>query len=363
MHIQNNKLCKVIENFAIEGSLTSIQVHKEGHINTTFFSTFSNQGTIKKYTHQRINTLVFKHPIELMENISLVTSHIRTKITGLYDDAEQRCLRVIPTHTGANVYIDEEGAYWRTYQYIDHVKTFNTITDAYQAYLLGEAIGNFQLQLSDLDGNLLHETIPHFHDMRLRYAQLQEAMTVNHTNRIQEVGLELEYLLHNKERGFILWDKLQEGFLPVRVTHNDTKINNVLFNLEGNDALCIIDLDTVMPGTILFDTGDMIRTATTTAEEDATDLSQVQCDTVLHKALLEGYFSKAGFLTPLEKSLVVESGRNIPQIMAVRFLTDFLNGDQYYNIERENQNLDRARTQIALMQDMDRKWKVLSQGV
>jgi len=363
MDIPESKLQNVINNFAIEGSLTSIKVNKEGHINSTFFTTFTNQGAVQKYTHQRINTLVFKQPVELMENISLVTSHIRSKLAGHYDNVEQRCLQVIPTRSGANVYIDEDGGYWRTYQYIDHVKTFKTIANAEQAYLLGEAIGNFQLQLSDFDGNLLHETIPHFHDMRLRYKQLQDAIQVNHNNRIAMVGPELEYLLDNKERGFILWDKMQDGSLPVRVTHNDTKINNVLFTLDGKEALCIIDLDTVMPGTILFDTGDMIRTATTTAEEDATDLSTIQCDVQLHASLLEGYFSKADFLTPLERSLVVESGRNITQIMAVRFLTDFLNGDRYYHIDRENQNLERARNQIALMQDMDNKWRTLSQGV
>nr|WP_319473078.1 aminoglycoside phosphotransferase family protein [uncultured Sphaerochaeta sp.] len=363
MQISEHKLRQVINHFAIEGSLTSIEVNKEGHINSTFFTTFTNKGSVQKYTHQRINTLVFKQPEALMENVSLVTSHIRSKLIGHYDNVDQRCLRVIPTRSGANVYVDEDGGYWRTYQFIDYVKTFKTIADAEQAYLLGEAIGNFQLQLSDFDGNLLHETIPHFHDMRLRYEQLEEAIQVNHDDRIQMVGPEVEYLMDSKERGFMLWDKLQEGRLPVRVTHNDTKINNVLFSLDGKEALCIIDLDTVMPGTILFDTGDMIRTATTTAEEDATDLSTVHCDTSLHHALLAGYFSKADFLTPLERSLVVESGRNITQIMAVRFLTDFLNGDRYYHIDRENQNLERARNQIALMQDMDSKWQTLSQGV
>jgi hypothetical protein len=139
-------------------------------------------------------------------------------------------------------------------------------------------------------------------------------------------------------------------------------MNNVLFSLDGKEALCVIDLDTVMPGTILFDTGDMIRTATNTGEEDAIDLSTITCDVKLHRSLIEGYLSKADFLNALERSLVVESGRNITQIMAVRFLTDFLNGDKYYHIEREKHNLDRARTQIKLMQDMDDKWDVLSKG-
>ncbi len=359
----DSKLQDVIAQFAIEGSLTSVQVNKEGHINSTFFSTFLDQGIIKKYTHQRINTQVFKQPLELMENISLVTSHIRSKLAGRYDNVDQRCLRVIPTRSGSSVYRDKDGEYWRTYQFIDKVRTYKTITNEKQARLLGEAIGNFQLQLSDFDGNLLYETIPHFHDMRLRYNQLQAATEVNFNNRLQLVEKELQYLFENKERGYLLWDRLQDGSLPVRVTHNDTKINNVLFSLDGNEALCIIDLDTVMPGTILFDTGDMIRTATTTAEEDATDLSQVTCNTGLHQALLQGYFSKAEFLTPLERSLVRESGRNITQIMAVRFLTDYLNGDRYYHIDRENQNLDRARNQIALMADMDSKWQTLAQEV
>ena len=142
MQISEYTLRQVINHFAIEGSLTSIEVNKEGHINSTFFTTFTNEGSVQKYTHQRINTLVFKQPVALMENVSLVTSHIRSKLIGHYDNVDQRCLRVIPTRSGANVYVDEDGGYWRTYQFIDHVKTFKTIADAEQAYLLGEAIGN-----------------------------------------------------------------------------------------------------------------------------------------------------------------------------------------------------------------------------
>jgi len=335
----------------------------EGHINSTYISTFIKDGNIKKYTHQRINEYVFKNPLQVMENISLVTRHIRAKLMGKYADVDQRCLRVVETRNGALAYIDEDGKYWRTYHYIDHVRTFSTIRDASQAYLLGEAIGNFQLQLSDFEGKSLHETIPHFHDMGLRYQQLEEAIEVNYQNRVGLVSFELDFLLKNKERGLVLWEGMSSGNLPVRVTHNDTKINNVLFKPDLSEALCIIDLDTVMPGTILFDTGDMIRTATTTGEEDATDLSTVTCDEKLHKALIQGYLAKAVFLTDLERSLVVESGRNITQIMAVRFLTDFLNGDKYYSIRRENHNLDRARTQIKLIQDMDKKWEILTQDI
>ncbi len=360
MQSDENQLRTVISQFNIDGFLTHVKANREGHINSTYISTFLHDGNIKKYTHQRINDYVFKKPLEVMENISSVTKHIHSKLIGNYEDVDLRCLRVVETRDGSLAYIDEEGGYWRTYHYIDHVRTFNTIKDANQAYLLGEAIGNFQLQLSDFDGQSLHETIPHFHDMGFRYQQLQEAMKVNHQNRIAQVGPELEFLMANEERGLVLWKGMSIGKLPIRVTHNDTKINNVLFKLDGSEALCIIDLDTVMPGTILFDTGDMIRTATTTGEEDATDLHTVTCDEKLHRALIQGYLAKAAFLTDLERSLVVESGRNITQIMAVRFLTDFLNGDKYYSIKRERHNLDRARTQIKLMQDMDAKWDILN---
>ncbi len=359
MQTDENKLRTVIDQFAIEGKLTHVKANREGHINSTYISTFVHEGNIKKYTHQRINNYVFKKPLEVMENIDAVTRHIRSKLRGNFTDIDQRCLRVVETCDGSLVHIDEEGGYWRTYHYIDHVKTYSTIRDAAQAYLLGEAIGTFQLQLSDFDGTSLHETIPHFHDMGLRYQQLQEAVGTNYLDRLAQVGPELEFLMQNKQRGLVLWEGMVSGKLPVRVTHNDTKINNVLFKADGSQALCIIDLDTVMPGTILFDTGDMIRTATTTGEEDATDLSTVSCDVKLHKALIQGYFSKATFLTDLERSLVVESGRNITQIMAVRFLTDYLKGDKYYSIRREKHNLDRARTQIRLMQDMDAKWEIL----
>lgn len=363
MQSYENELRTVISHFAIEGSLVFLKANKEGHINSTFISTFEENGLSRKYTHQRINNYVFKKPIEVMKNISAVTNHIRSKLIGNFDDIDQRCLRVVRTREGKPVHIDSEGGYWRTYHYIDNVRTFNTIQDEPQAYLLGEAIGNFQLQLSDFDGESLYETIPHFHDMGLRYEQLEAALDVNHNSRLDLVGAELQFLMQNRDRGSVLWEGMKEGRLPIRVTHNDTKINNVLFSPDGAEALCIIDLDTVMPGTILFDTGDMIRTATTTGEEDATDLSTVSCDEKLHKALIQGYLSKATFLTDLERSLIVESGRNITQIMAVRFLTDFLNGDKYYSTARENHNLDRARTQIRLMQDMDAKWDILNQSI
>ena len=359
MQIDQHMLHEILAHFDIDGTLRSFKFHNEGHINTTIFSTFEHNGTLSRYTHQRINTEAFKDPVSLMQNISAVTSHIRGKLEGRYSDIDQRVLTVIPTRDGQLLFKDGQGGFWRTYRYIDQVQTYNTIESEEQAYLFGAAVGTFQLQLSDFDGASLSHTIPRFHDMRLRYKQLQEAVKVNHHKRVATVADELAFLEDNQSRGCVLTDALAEGKLPLRVTHNDTKVNNVLFSLDGSEALCIIDLDTVMPGTILFDTGDMLRTGSNTGEEDTIDLNRVDCAVPLHRALLSGYRSQATFLTALEEELLVESGRTITQIMAVRFLTDYLNGDVYYHIEREQHNLDRARTQIALMRAMDRRWSEL----
>lgn len=361
MKIQEEMLLTVMENFNLLGTCIAIKANTEGHINATFISTYQDGSTIRKYTHQRINDSVFSKPLDVMENIEAVTNHVRGKIQDTYDDVDRRCLRVIRTKDGKLAYCDSEGKYWRTYLYIDQAKTYSTITDPQQAFLFGEAIGTFQMQLSDFNGATLHETIPSFHSMALRYDQLLHASSTNLVGRLSLAKTEFSYLMDQRERAMKFWKVIEQGEVPVRVTHNDTKMNNVLFNLEETEALCVIDLDTVMPGSLLFDTGDMIRTATITAAEDEIDLGKVRCNGELHRSLLQGYISKATFLTDLERSLLVESGRYITQIMAVRFLTDFLQGDTYYAIHRENHNIDRTRTQIRLMQDMDAQWDSLAE--
>lgn len=362
MSAQHRELYNILAHFAIKGELVSLSLHTEGHINTTFFSTVDDNGVISRYTHQRINTQAFANPSRLMDNISAVTDHIRGKLLGCYCDVERRVLTVVPTRDGKSLYADGQGGYWRTYRYIDEVRTYNNIAEEDLAYRFGEAVGTFQTQLADFDGSSLYPTIPRFHDMHLRYEQLAAAVANDRSGRAASVAAELAFLETNKSRGSIITDWYDSGLLPVRVTHNDTKINNVLFSLDGREALCIIDLDTVMSGTILFDTGDMIRSATNTAKEDTSDPDSVDCNPRIHRALLEGYRSKASFLTPTEEALLVESGRTITQIMAVRFLTDYLNGDVYYHTERASHNLDRARSQIALMKAMDRRWASLGGG-
>lgn len=347
---------KVIGNFLIDGELEKIKVNTQGHINSTFVSTFVKDGVRTKYTHQKINRNVFKNPKEVMENIVAVTQHIEDKVSS-FPDKDRRVLKVIFTKDNLPYYIDEEGEYWRTYIFIENVNTYDKIPSVNAARNLGKGIGNFQKQLSDFDGSRLNITIPHFHDMNLRYRQLDDAVKADVKGRCAQVKTELDFLYANKERGCRIWDDFEKGILPNRVTHNDTKMNNVLFDPESDEAVCVIDLDTIMPGTILFDTGDMIRTACNTAEEDEKDLSKVSFNAEMYKSLIGGYMESAdSFLTKEEREGIKESGRVITQIMAVRFLTDYIAGDVYYHTAYDDHNLVRCRTQLGLIKSMDEQW-------
>lgn len=347
---------KVIGNFLIDGELEKIKVNTQGHINSTFVSTFIKDGVRTKYTHQKINRNVFKNPKEVMENIVAVTKHIEEKVSS-FPDKDRRVLKVIFTKDNLPYYIDEDGEYWRTYIFIENVNTYDKIPSVNAARNLGKGIGNFQKQLSDFDGSRLNITIPHFHDMNLRYRQLDDAVKADVKGRCAQVKAELDFLYANRERGCRIWDDFEKGILPNRVTHNDTKMNNVLFDPVSDEAVCVIDLDTIMPGTILFDTGDMIRTACNTAEEDEKDLSKVSFDAEMYKSLIGGYMESAdSFLTKEEREGIKESGRVITQIMAVRFLTDYIAGDVYYHTAYDDHNLVRCRTQLSLMKSMDEQW-------
>lgn len=347
---------KVIGNFLIDGELEKIKVNTQGHINSTFVSTFVKDGVRTKYTHQKINRNVFKNPKEVMENIVAVTQHIENKVSS-FPDKDRRVLKVIFTKDNLPYYIDEDGEYWRTYIFIENVNTYDKIPSVNAARNLGKGIGNFQKQLSDFDGSRLNITIPHFHDMNLRYRQLDDTVKADVKGRCAQVKAELDFLYANKERGCRIWDDFEKGILPNRVTHNDTKMNNVLFDPESDEAVCVIDLDTIMPGTILFDTGDMIRTACNTAEEDEKDLSKVSFNAEMYKSLIGGYMESAdSFLTKEEREGIKESGRVITQIMAVRFLTDYIAGDVYYHTAYDEHNLVRCRTQLGLIKSMDEQW-------
>jgi len=370
---------EIFKQFDIYGDLQSFQAFGKGHINNTYLSVWNQAGTQVRYTHQRINKHVFKKPAEVVENIRHITEHIAAKLAAdtdikanvggyfLVEDtisASRRVLTLVPTKDGRFFYVDRDGEYWRTYLFIEKASTFEQMDSPALAHKVGAAVGIFQQQLSDYSGPPLYETIPDFHNMHSRYEQLDRAVALNTAGRLETVREELAFLEENRARGMILSDGLANGTLKRGITHNDTKLNNILFDDATGEAICLIDLDTVMPGTVLFDTGDLIRTAANTACEDEQDLSKVHFDCNIFKALIGGYLSTVGgCLTAYEKSLIAESGRILTQIMAVRFLTDYLNGDIYYKTTRLTHNLDRARTQIALIKSMDSQWEQLQRSV
>jgi hypothetical protein len=347
----------VLGHFSIYGDLEEIVPFGKGHINDTFVSTWNQGGTRLHYTHQRINQHVFVRPDEVMENILRVTKHIKTKLEGV-KDRSRRVLTVIPTIDGKPFIRDSEGGWWRSYCFIEHARGGDTASSPEEAALLGKSVGCFQNQLSDIGGDRLYETIPGFHNMETRYTRFHQALQQNDHDRAGGCQGEIDFLLENEERGGLLIRSLWERNLPERICHNDTKMNNILLDESSGEALCIIDLDTVMPGTSLFDLGDLIRTVATRIGEDEQDLSGAGFDLVLFRALVKGYFSEARhFLIPAEYALVCESGRSMTQIMALRFLTDYLEGDHYYHIDRPCHNLDRCRSQIALIRSMDGQWE------
>ncbi len=360
--IQEKEIFDVISHFAIYGDLVSCKPLGNGHINNTYRSTFSQGGAKVRYTHQRINKEVFKQPDQVVANIAAVTDFLRDsyKKEGL-EDISRRTLTLVPCKDGKLFHLDSQGNYWRTYLFVENVTTYEILDSTALAEQLGKTIGEFQNRLASYKGPRLFDTIPRFHDMHLRYQQLDDALARDPVGRRVSAQAELDFLEANRQRGMVLSDGLANGKLREGITHNDTKLNNILFDEETGEALCVIDLDTVMPGTVLFDTGDMIRTATNTAAEDEKDLSKVTFNFNVFRALIGGYYSKAGaFLTDYEKSLLAESGRAITQIMAVRMLTDYINGDVYYHTDYPEHNLVRARTQIALMKSMDSQWDLIT---
>jgi Ser/Thr protein kinase RdoA (MazF antagonist) len=348
-------LREILDRFQIYGEPESLATFGGGHINDTFVSTWNQAGTRLRYIHQRINARVFARPDEVMENIRRVTAHIRGKLAG--DDIggrSRRTLTVISAGDGKPWVRDAEGGWWRTYCFIEGTRAKDTAGSPAEARFLGKIVSLFQKQLLGFPGARLYETIPGFHDMEKRYLRFREALKKDEFGRSGSCGEETAFLLENEERGGVLTRALREGRIPERICHNDAKMNNILLDDSTGEALCLVDLDTVMPGSGLFDFGDLVRTAAASAKEDETDLSKVRFKPEFFLALLEGYLFGAGeFLEPEELKLLAEAGRNITQIMALRFLTDYLEGDHYYHTARPGHNLDRSRNQIALIRSMD----------
>lgn len=346
----------IVEQFAFEGRFKKAEPWNFGHINDTFILHFELPGTHRRYVLQRINHNVFKAPEQLMANMLAVTCHLREKIVAHGGDPERETVNLVPTHGGQSFYKCPEGNYWRASLFIDGARTYQAVEQPTHFFNAGKAFGQFQKYLSDFPADTLHETISRFHDTAKRFNDLMEAVEQDAKNRAHLVKGEIAFVEARAKDAPVLVNLLEKDLLPLRVTHNDTKLNNVMFDDKTGEGICVLDLDTVMPGSALYDFGDSIRFGASTAAEDEPDLSTVWMDLGLYQQFTTGYLAAAqDFLTPLEIEHLPFSAKLLTFECGMRFLTDYLNGDTYFKIQRPNQNLDRARTQFKLVADMERK--------
>lgn len=341
-----------------------------GHLNRTYVVSSGPAPAPRRYLLQILNTFAFREPFGLMDNIVRVTEHIARRLAaeGLSPaEIARRAPAVHRSRAGTPYFIDEEGGFWRVFDFVENATVSEVCATPAMAFTLGAAAGRFQNLVSDLPGPRLVETIPGFHNARKRYAALERAIGRDSMGRRALVQREIDFYAA-REKGFdILVSALESGLVPERITHNDTKMNNLLLDRDTGEAICIVDMDTVMPGTSVYDFGDLARTAASSTAEDDPDPGRMEFVPAMYEAIARGYArgslepGKAGsFLTPEEQSLVPESGRILAMLMGVRFLTDFLEGDQYYHIDHPTHNLDRTRTQAALIASMEkhRDWMI-----
>jgi hypothetical protein len=352
--VNNQK--EIFSYFDADGTFLGSEPYGSGHIHDTF-----RISTLEKdkddYILQRLNNKVFKNIPELQDNIERVTVHLRNKILAIQgSDIKRECLCLIPSRDGKSWIIDNEGNYWRMYIFISGHRSYNIVDTPDKAYQGGKAIGRFQAMLTDMPGGPLFETIPWFHDIGKRLDTFNLKYNENPAGRVGTAGKEIVQVLQRADKMKCILRLGREGKIPLRITHNDTKFNNILFD-ENDKALCVIDLDTVMPGYVHYDFGDAIRTAANTASEDEKDLSEINMDISLFKAYSEGFLSETGEkLNAVEKEYLAFAPILITYTMAVRFLTDFIDGDNYYKIGHELHNLQRARAQLRLMMSMEEQY-------
>ena len=340
----------IASQFTIQSPVVSAKPMGIGNINASFVVTCEDGS---KYALQRINTNIFKDPKGMMNNIFAVTEHIRSKITAEGGDPDREVLQYLKTADGEPVYETEEGVY-RMYRFVDDVLTIQQIPDAEWAYQCAYAFGRFQKQLSDFDSSVLIETIPNFHHTQKRYETFLASVEKDAAGRKEEVADLIEFAKKESYLASAIVKDVEAGVLPVRVTHNDTKINNILFNPETKRGMCIIDLDTVMPATTLYDFGDMVRTAATVTEEDDERYDQVGMDLRYFKALVKGYYEGSdGALTREEIKRFPLSAKVITYETFLRFLTDYLDGDVYFACRKDRHNLIRATNQMYLLRNME----------
>ncbi len=354
----NDRIDEVAARFRTKGAAAEHAPYGNGHINDTFLVMCGTQeGERRRYILQKMNHSIFKMPQQLMEHVVNVTEYLREMIARRGGDPDRETLNVVKTKDGSNYYLDDEGNYWRMFLFVEQTVCLEKVESAKDFYDSAVAFGNFQKMLSDYPAQTLYETIPNFHNTPSRFSDFQRAVQEDRMGRAAQAKEEIAFALAREADTRVLTDMLKAGELPLRVTHNDTKLNNILFDADTKKAICIIDLDTVMPGLSPYDFGDSIRFGASTGAEDEKDLDKIEMDLSLFEAFTKGYLEGCGgSLTEKEIEMLPMGAKLMTYECGIRFLADFLEGDTYFKIHRDGHNLDRARTQFKLVKDMEDKW-------
>lgn len=358
---------EIIKKFNIPGKLVELKALTTGNIHKTYVATYLDENNYNKFLIQQINNYVFKNPYDVMNNIEGITNHLQKALDKI-GDKEHKVLKVIKTVDNKNmvVHINEEGKeeFYRVYNFIDNAISYDTSENAEVVKNAGKAFGNFQKLLNDYPINTLAETIVDFHHTKNRFTNFEKDVEKDEKNRVNFVKKEIEFILDRKNICNLIVDKLENKEIPYRVTHNDTKVNNVMMNRETGDFLAVVDLDTVMPGSGLYDYGDGVRSAAANSAEDETDLSKVYLKNELFECYTEGYLSElAPYMNKEEVKLMGESIRLITLELGIRFLDDYINGDKYFKCNYETHNLDRARNQLKLVEDIESKMDYINEFI
>ena len=350
-------LQSIISNFQHEGTFSKAYPYGSGHINDTYKVETLEEDKFD-YILQRVNHHVFKDVPGLMENVERVTSHIRKKMEDIEgSNPDREVLTVIPSTDGSSYYKDTDGNFWRMYIFIWDNKSYDLVDSPEKAFEGGSMFGKFQAMLADLPGKPLNETIPNFHNIEWRLDTFEETLQKDPVGRASQIPDEVKFVRDRAEEMKTILNLGRKGLIPQRITHNDTKFNNVLLD-QDDKGLCVIDLDTVMPGYVHYDFGDSIRTSTNTAAEDEADLSKVEMDIQLFEAYAKGFLEHTrDTLNEVEIDHLAFSGKLLPYMIGLRFLTDFVDGDNYFKTKHESHNLQRARAQFKLLQSMERQFE------
>ena len=354
-------IAQILAAYVLPGTVADVARHGKGHINDTFCVVCKTpEGGTARFILQRLSQAAFPHPEEVMENFVGITSYLRREILAEGGDPLRETLSLVKTGDGADFVTDAEGRAWRLMPFIENADCYQSATPELFA-ASGRAFGRFQYMLRDYPARTLHETIPHFHDTESRFEQFLAVLEADKMNRAEGVSPEIQFILRRKADCGVALRALREGKLPLRVTHNDTKLNNILIDRDTREGICIIDLDTTMPGLAINDFGDSIRFGANHCMEDEQDLTKVNFDISLYEVFTRGFLEGArGSLTSAELEYLPWGARLMTLECGIRFLTDYLDGDHYFHdISRPRQNLDRARTQLKLVKDMEEQFDAM----